>query len=99
MAQAWAALERNRTRMTMIFSENEPLLSEMEEEGRLPPKRNPRIRCVRVSHSDHTLCPLHAQKRVHELIDLEIEAALQESAPAHSRAAVTAAPEISRCAG
>ncbi len=82
MAKAWAAIERNRTRMTLIFSENEPLLAEMEDEGQLPPEKNPRIRCIRVSHSDHTLCPLHAQKSVHEILDREIEAALCESTPA-----------------
>jgi pimeloyl-ACP methyl ester carboxylesterase len=82
MAKAWEALERNQSRMSLIFSQNEPLLAEMEEEGQLPPKRNTRIRCIRIPQSDHTFCPLHAQKRVHEILDRELEAALHESAPA-----------------
>jgi alpha-beta hydrolase superfamily lysophospholipase len=98
ITQAWAALERHRTRLTMIFSENEPLLSEMEEEGRLPPKRNPLIRCARVPNSDHTFCPLHAQKRVTELMDRELEAALSDGAPAAADDALTT-PEIWRHAG
>jgi len=82
MAEAWAALERNQTRMTLIFGENEPLLAEMDEEGQLPPESNARIRTIRVPNTDHTFCPLHAQKRIHELLDREIEAALCESARA-----------------
>ena len=78
MAQAWAALERNRTRMTLIFSENEPLLAEMEAEGQVPPAGNQRIRCIRVRHGDHTLSPIHAQMSAHELLDREIEAALYD---------------------
>ena len=38
MAEAWAAIERNRNRITLIFTEGEPLLREMEEEGQMPPE-------------------------------------------------------------
>src|SRR5260370_23911346 len=73
MARAWAALERNQSRMTLIFTEGEPLLREMEDEGQLPPKSNSNIRCVRVANSGHTFHPLWAQKTAHEHLDREVE--------------------------
>ena len=41
MAHARAALERNQNRLTLIFTEGEPLLREMEEEGHLSPQASP----------------------------------------------------------
>ena len=78
MAAAWAAIERNRNRLTFIFSEGEPLLREMEEEGQLPPETCARVQCIRVANGGHTFRPLWAQKLAHELIDREIEAILRE---------------------
>ena len=79
MAAAWAALERNRNRLTFIFTEGEPLLREMEEEGQLPPEISTRVRCLRVGNAGHTFRPLWAQRLAHQLIDLEIDAVLRES--------------------
>lgn len=88
MAEAWAALERNQNRLTLIFTEGEPLLREMEEEGYLSALSSPRVNCIRLANCGHTFRPLWAQQAVHELIDRELDAvlhdaALQEAAPAN----------------
>jgi hypothetical protein len=79
MAQAWRAIERNQNRVTLIFTEGEPLLREMEEEGQMPPQSCSRVRCVRVGNGGHTFRPLWAQKMAHELIDNELREVQQES--------------------
>jgi pimeloyl-ACP methyl ester carboxylesterase len=79
MADAWEALERNQSRLTLIFTEGEPLLREMEEEGQLPRPANSRIRCVRIANCGHTFRPLWAQQMAHDLIDSELDAVLHES--------------------
>jgi hypothetical protein len=79
MAHAWEALERNQSKLTLIFTEGEPLLREMEEEGHLPPQTSSRVRCIRIANCGHTFRPLWAQKMAHELIDSEIAAVLRES--------------------
>ena len=79
MAAAWAAIERNRNRLTFIFTEGEPLLREMEEEGQLPPETCSRVKCLRLANGGHTFRPLWAQQLAHQLIDLEIDAVLRES--------------------
>ncbi|MEO8052975.1 MAG: alpha/beta fold hydrolase [Acidobacteriota bacterium] len=81
MAQAWAAIDRNRSRVTLVFSEGEPLVREMEEEDQMPPASCSRVRCLRVGNGGHTFRPLWAQKVAHELIDSELCEALRESAP------------------
>ena len=78
MSRAWAAIEHNRNRVTFVFTEGEPLLREMEEEGQLPPAACSRVQCLRVVNSGHTFRPLWAQQVIHELIDRELEAALRE---------------------
>ena len=78
LARAWAAIEKNQSRVAFIFTEGEPLLCEMEEEGQLPPQTNPRIRCHRVANSGHTFRPMWAQVAAHELIDREIDAIVRE---------------------
>ena len=85
MAEAWAAIQRNGTRMTLVFTEGEPLLREMEEEGQLPPETCSRVQCLRVPNGGHTFRPLWAQKLAHELIDRELGAILHESQTEHSR--------------
>jgi pimeloyl-ACP methyl ester carboxylesterase len=85
MAEAWAAIQRNGTRMTLVFTEGEPLLREMEEEGQLPPETCSRVQCLRVPNGGHTFRPLWAQKLAHELIDRELSAILDESQPIGSR--------------
>jgi hypothetical protein len=79
MADAWEALERNQNRLTLIFTEGEPLLREMEEEGHLSPQTSSRVRCIRILNCGHTFRPLWAQKMAHELIDNELDAVLRES--------------------
>jgi pimeloyl-ACP methyl ester carboxylesterase len=81
MAHAWEALERNQSRLALIFTEGEPLLREMEEEGHLPPPASSRVRCIRIANCGHTFRPLWAQKMAHELIDGELEAILRQSEP------------------
>jgi hypothetical protein len=74
-------LDRNQTRVTLLFSEGEPLLREMQDEAVLPPESGARVRSVRVPAGGHTFRPLWVQKLVHELIDAELEAAVRESRP------------------
>lgn len=74
IAEAWAALERNQNRITLIFTEGEPLLREMEEEGHLNSRTTSRVRCIRLANCGHTFRPLWAQTSVHELIDRELDA-------------------------
>jgi len=85
MARAWAAIERNRNRMTFIFTEGEPLLREMEEEGQLPPETCSRVQCLRAANGGHTFRPLWAQKLAHELIDRELDTILREGQPANNQ--------------
>jgi len=81
LARSLAAIERNQCRLTLVFTEGEPLLLEMEEEGHLPPQDSSRIRCIRVANCGHTFRPLWAQQLVHELIDREFDAVLRETSP------------------
>jgi len=74
MAHARVALERNQNRITLIFTEGEPLLREMEEEGHLSSPISSRLRCIRIANCGHTFRPLWAQKKAHELIDDELDA-------------------------
>ncbi len=80
LAEARAALERNNSRATLIFTEGEPLLSEMQELGELPSQTDPRIRALRIPTGGHTFRPLWIQKLAHGLIDGEIESALHQTA-------------------
>lgn len=91
MAQAWQALERNQNRLTMIFTEGEPLLRELEEEGHLAEARA-QVRCIRVANCGHTFRPLWAQQMAHQLIDREIDEILREDILYPDRAAITALP-------
>jgi len=81
MAHAWAAVERSQNRVTLIFTEGEPLLHEMEEEGQMPPRTCSRVRCLRVANAGHTFRPLWAQQLAHEIIDNELREVLRESLP------------------
>ena len=91
MAEAWQALERNQNRLTMIFTEGEPLLRELEEEGHLAEARA-QVRCIRVANCGHTFRPLWAQQMAHELIDREIDEIFHEDKLYPDRAAITASP-------
>lgn len=81
MAKAWAAIERHQSRVTLAFTENEPLIEEMEEEGQMPPSRCSTVRCVRFPNCGHTFRPSWAQQLVHELIDNELREAFGETTP------------------
>ncbi len=76
LAQSLAAVEKHQSRLTLIFTEGEPLLREMDEEAQLPPENNPRIRCIRIPNGGHTFRPLWAQKQIHELIDRDLDLVL-----------------------
>jgi hypothetical protein len=78
---AAAALERHQAHATIIFTEGEPLLNEMQEQGRLPLDDDSPIRCVRIPNGGHTLRPLWIQKLAHELIDQQLEDTLRELRP------------------
>ncbi|HTS76057.1 MAG TPA: alpha/beta fold hydrolase [Bryobacteraceae bacterium] len=76
--RARRALERNHSRATIIFTEGEPLLNEMEDLGKLPPETDPCIRAIRIPNGGHTFRPLWIQKLGHELIDAEIGNAIHQ---------------------
>ena len=79
MARAWASIERNQSRVTLIFTEGEPLLHEMAEEGQMPPQSCSRVQCLRVGNGGHTFRPLWAQMLAHKLIDSELHEVLRGS--------------------
>jgi pimeloyl-ACP methyl ester carboxylesterase len=83
MSSALAAIQQNKSGLTLIFTEGEPLLQEMEEEFWLPSKAA-FLRCVRVPGGGHTFRPLWAQSLIHELVDREIGSLLHPSGKKHS---------------
>jgi pimeloyl-ACP methyl ester carboxylesterase len=85
MADAWKAIHRNGTRITLVFNEREPLLLEMEEEGQLPDADDACIKCIRPGKTGHTFRPKWAQKIAHEVIDKEVAAVLSETPLAQKR--------------
>ena len=73
MSAAWSMIEKSQSRLTLIFSDNEPLFEEMVEERQLPPANNSLIRCLQVGLAGHTFQPLWAQKLLQDLLDTEVE--------------------------
>jgi pimeloyl-ACP methyl ester carboxylesterase len=86
MAEAWNRIVHNTTRVTLVFTEGEPLLREMEEERQMPPFTNHRIQLVRIPSSGHTFRPLWAQKIVNDLIDRELDFLVSDSHVRETRA-------------
>jgi alpha-beta hydrolase superfamily lysophospholipase len=80
-ASLCSELDRHQTRVTLLFSEGEPLLREMQDEAALPPETGARIRAVRAPAGGHAFRPLWVQKMVHEFIDRELEVALRVAHP------------------
>jgi len=78
MAEAWEAFRRNRSRLTLVFTEGEPLLREIEEQGQLPPEDGSPFRCIRVPSGGHTFRPLWVQTLVHGVIDRELDRVIRE---------------------
>lgn len=78
MTAAWKSIERHGTRLSLIFTEGEPLLREMQEEGQMPPETNSRVRCVQIGSAGHTFRPQWAQRVAHQLIDRELDALTQQ---------------------
>ena len=90
MARALAKIESNRCRLSMIFTEGEPLLREMEEESQMPPENSNWIRCVRIpSAAGHTFRPMWSQLIVNEWIDRELETVVEPLPPAQNQRAAT----------
>ena len=73
LEQAWQSMEQNETNVTLVFTEGESLLREMEKLGQLPPADNRFVRLVRIANAGHTFRPHWSQALVHELMDGEIE--------------------------
>lgn len=72
MRDAIERIVRQQAQLTLIFTEGEPLLQEMESEGYLPNPRNPWCRLLRVSETGHTFRPLWAQELLHGLLDEQV---------------------------
>jgi len=70
---AMRRLQHHNARMLWVFTEGEPLLQELEDEGQLPPW----VPCVRLKNAGHTFRPLWAQAELSRLLDAEITAATQ----------------------
>jgi pimeloyl-ACP methyl ester carboxylesterase len=85
MARALALIEGNGCRLTLIFTEGEPLLREMEEESQMPPEDSSWFRCIRIADGGHTFRDLAAQRLVHGLIDRELQAILEPAVPCGKR--------------
>ena len=79
LAGARAALERNHSCAIIIFTEGEPLLAGMQQQGKLPPENDPRIQCIRLPKGGHTFRPLWIRRLAHELIDVEVESGLRQA--------------------
>jgi len=78
MARAIETIEKNKSFLTLVFTEGEPLLQEMEEEGHMPADNHPFIQCIRLANCGHTFRPIWSQVRVHEIIDKAIETVLHD---------------------
>jgi hypothetical protein len=65
-------IERHGTRVSLLFTEGEPLLDEMGQQEQMPPETHPLIRCLRVANAGHTFRPQWAQQLAHEILDSEL---------------------------
>jgi hypothetical protein len=72
LEEAWKVIERHGTRVSLLFTEGEPLLDEMEQQEQMPPETHPLIRCFRVANAGHTFRPQWAQQLAHEILDSEL---------------------------
>ncbi len=79
LGEAWHEVRRLQTRVTLVFADGEPLLTETEDEKQLPPPTDPFISCLRVGKVGHTFRALWAQQMLHNLIDREITLTMGES--------------------
>ena len=75
LAEAWNKIRRNRARVTLVFTEGEPLLQEMEDERQMPPEH---VKLVRVPKCGHTFRPQWSQRIVNDLIRSEIDILVSE---------------------
>jgi hypothetical protein len=75
LQEAWKVIERHGTRVSLLFTEGEPLLQEMEQLQQIPPETHPLIRCFRVANAGHTFRPQWAQQLAHEILDAELKRA------------------------
>ena len=72
LQEAWKMIERHGTRVSLLFTEGEPLLEEMEQRNQMPPESHPFIRCFRVPNAGHTFRPQWAQQLAHDILDSEL---------------------------
>ena len=73
LANAWATLDQKQARVSLIFSEGEPLLQEMEDENQMPPDS---VRLIRIRNTGHTFRSLWAQRQAHQILDTELDCIL-----------------------
>jgi pimeloyl-ACP methyl ester carboxylesterase len=67
-------------RLTLIFSENEPLHEEFEKEGRLERlQRRANVELEQIPGRDHTLRPAESQRRAHAALDRVLARELERS--------------------
>ncbi|MCW2951949.1 MAG: hypothetical protein JWQ48_1119 [Conexibacter sp.] len=83
LEDALDALERNATRLVAVFTAGEPLLEEMQRDGRLERirRRSMRVECIPGALISHTLEPLPLQRAVAAVLDEEIAHELERAAP------------------
>ena len=72
LQEAWKMIERHGTRVSLLFTEGEPLLQEMEQQEQMPCEAHPLFRCFRVPNAGHTFRPQWAQQLAHDILDSEL---------------------------
>jgi hypothetical protein len=74
---ALTRLAAQRTVLTLVFTDGEPLEDELVREGRLDGATNVRVANVRTGASMHALQPPWVQAQVHDIMDDALDRALR----------------------
>lgn len=70
-------------RLLLVFGEDEPVMDELERDGYVGElERWPNTELRQLPGNSHTFRPMRAQRRVHELLDAELERELPGASPA-----------------
>jgi alpha-beta hydrolase superfamily lysophospholipase len=83
-ARTLRAIQQNNCKLSMVFSDGEPLLQELEQEGYLP---SAGFELTRAGAAGHTFRPVAAQRQLHALLD-------QQLAPFTKRPATKRVPAL-----
>ena len=88
---AFDRLREAQQRLLLVFGEDEPVVDELERDGYLDElERWPNMTLRRLPGNNHTFRPLRAQRRLHELLDQELDHELERASKAPERAGAAA---------